>query len=100
MQSLKEMILNGWPSQRKSLPTELLGYFIDEMATQDGIIFNGLKFVIPKSLRSKSHIGIQGCLIRAHGVVYWPYMNKDLKEFIAKCETCNTFQTVCDDVRV
>ena len=100
MQSLKVMILNGWPSQRKSLPTELRGYFRDELATQYGIIFKGPKFVIPKSLRSKSHIGIQGCLRRAHGVVYWPHMNSELKEFISKCETCNTFQTVRDDVRV
>ena len=100
LQSLKVMILNGWPSQRKSLPTELYDYFKvrDELATQDGIIFKGPKCVIPMRLRPKikeklhrSHIGIQGCLRRALEVVYWPNMNRELKDFISKCETCNTF---------
>ena len=40
----------------------------------------------------RSHIGIEGCLRRAREVVYWPNINRELKEFISKCETCNTFQ--------
>ena len=40
----------------------------------------------------RSHIGIQGCLRRAREVVYWPNINRELEEFISKCETCNTFQ--------
>ena len=53
----------------------------------------------------RSHIGIQGCLRRAREVVYWPDMNRELEEFISKCETCNTFQPaqqkeplICHDV--
>ncbi|XP_022797523.1 uncharacterized protein K02A2.6-like [Stylophora pistillata] len=102
LQTLKATILNGWPSQRKELPPELHEYFKvkDELATQDDIIFKGPKCVIPKSLRPKikeklhrSHIGIQGCLRRAREVVYWPNMNREVTEFISKCETCNTFQS-------
>ena len=102
LQTLKATILNGWPSQRKKLPPELHEYFKvrDELATQDGIIFKGPKCVIPKSLRPKikeklhrSHIGVQGCLRRAREVVYWPNMNREVTEFISKCETCNTFQS-------
>ena len=70
----------------------------DELAAQDDVIFKGPKCVIPMSLRPKikeklhrSHIGIQGCLRRAREVVYWPNMNRELEEFISKCETCNTF---------
>ena len=101
LQSLKAVILNGWPNQRESLPAELHQYFNvrDELAAQDGVIFKGPKCVIPMSLRPKikeklhrSHIGIQGCLRRAREVVYWPNMNRELEEFISKCETCNTFQ--------
>ena len=74
LQSPKAVILNGWPNQRESLPTELCHYFIfrDELAAQDGVIFKGSKCVIPTSLRPKikenlhrSHIVIQGCLRRA-----------------------------------
>lgn len=102
LQTLKATILNGWPSQRKKLPPERHEYFKvkDELATQDGIIFKGPKCVIPKSLGPKineklqrSHIGIQGCLRRAREVVYWPNMNREVTEFISKCETCNTFQS-------
>ena len=102
LQALKATILNGWPSQRKKLPPELHEYFKvkDELATQDGIIFKGPKCVIPKSLRPKikeklrrSHIGIQGCLRRAREVVYWPNMNREVTEFISKCEAWNTFQS-------
>jgi len=101
LQSLKAVILNGWPNQRESLPAELHQYFNvrDELGAQDGVIFKGPKCVIPMSLRPKikeklhrSHIGTQGCLRRACEVVYWPNMNRELEEFISKCETCNTFQ--------
>ena len=45
-----------------------------------------------KKKLNRSHIGIQGCLRRAREVVYWPNMNRELEDFISKCETCNTFQ--------
>ena len=99
--SLKAVILNGWPNQRERLPTELRQYFNvrDELAAQDGVIFKGPKCVIPMSLRPKikekfhrSHIGIQGGLRRAREVVYWPNMNRELEQFISKCETCITCQ--------
>ena len=53
LQSLKAVILNGWPSQKESLPTELYHYFNirDELAAQDGVIFKGPKRIIPTSLR-------------------------------------------------
>jgi len=101
LQSLKAVILNGWPNQTESLPAELHQYFNvrDKLAALGGVIFKGPKCVIPMSLRPKikeklhrSHIGIQGCLRRAREVVYWPNMNRELEEFISKCETCNTFQ--------
>ena len=74
LQSLKAVILNGWPSQRESLPTELRHYFNikEKIAAQDDVTFKDLKCVIPTSLRPKikeklhrSHIGIQGGLRRA-----------------------------------
>ena len=74
LQSLKVVILNGWLNKRESLPTELYQYFNirDWLAAQDGVIFKGPKCVIPIGLRPKikeklhrSHVGIQGCLIRS-----------------------------------
>ena len=48
-----------------------------------------------QKIREKLHVvhtGIQSCLRRAREAVYWPGMNKDLTDFISKCEICNTFQ--------
>ena len=37
-----------------------------------------------------NHIGIQGCLRRARGVLYWPGLNKDVEDYVAKCEVSNS----------
>ena len=114
LQSLKAVIMHGWTSLRENLPTELRHYFNirDELAAQDCVIFKGPKCINPTSLRPeikeklhRSHTGIQGCLKRAREVVYWPNINKELEDFISKCETCNTFQAahpkeplICHDI--
>ena len=41
----------------------------------------------------QTHMGIQSTLRRARTSVWWPGMNVQLKQFIASCEVCNTFQT-------
>ena len=59
----------------------------------------GLRCVIPLSLRPKirerlhgAHKGVEGCLRRARETVYWPGMNADLRDYIAKCDVCPTYQ--------
>ena len=101
LQSLKEAILKGWPENKDKIPQCIHLYFSvrDELATQDDVTFKGQRVIIPESLRQKireklhvAHTGIQSCLRRAREAVYWPGMNKDLTDFISKCEICNTFQ--------
>ena len=97
MKSLRDVIMNGWPEEKKLLPTEIWVYFQsrDELTVQDGLIFKGDRVVIPASLRREikeaihsAHVGIEGCLRRARECVYWPGMNADVKEFISNCEIC------------
>ena len=101
LQSLKETILKGWPEKKEKIPQCIHPYFSvrDELATQDDVIFKGQRAIVPESLRQKireklhvAHTGIQSCLRRAREAVYWPGINKDLTDFISKCEICNTFQ--------
>ena len=70
LQTLKNVILRGWPENSSSVPKEVSEYLNvrDELAVQDRIIFKGQRCVIPKTLRQKvkekihrAHIGIQGC---------------------------------------
>ena len=101
LQCLTQVILQGWPDQKEVLPSELHSYFIvrDELTAQDGILFKGLRCVIPLTLRPKireqlhgAYTGVEGCLQRARATVYWPGMNADLHDYIAKCDLCATYQ--------
>ena len=101
LQSLIQVILQGWPDQKEALPSELHPYFIvrDELTAQDGILFKGLRCVIPASLRPKirerlhdAHTGVEGCLRRARETVYWPGMNADLWDYMAECSMRATYQ--------
>ena len=82
LQIFKNMILRGWPENSSSVPKEVSEYFNvrDELAVQDGIIFKGQRCVIPKALRQKVKEKIQGCLRRARGVVYWPFINQEIPD--------------------
>ena len=99
LQVLKTVILNGFPDLKEETPTVIHPYVSirDELSVVDGIVFKGLKCVIPQSLRPKiksklheSHIGIQGCLRRAREVLYWPGMNSELADYISKCDVCTS----------
>ena len=100
LQMLKVMILKGWPDEHNEIPPVLKAYSHtkDEYTVQNGLIFKGNRIVIPNCLRKSikdavhsSHIGIEGCLRRARECVYWPGMNADLKEYISKCDMCNSY---------
>ena len=49
LQLLKEVILTGWPTDKKSLPAVLNPYYSyrDELSVYDGLIFRGERLVIP-----------------------------------------------------
>ena len=56
----------------------------------------GMRLVIPRMMRAgmikqihQGHIGVEGCLRRAHEVIYWPGMNAEVKDHISKCDVCN-----------
>ena len=36
-----------------------------------------------------SHMGIEGSLHRAREAYYWPLMNAEIRDFVAKCSICN-----------
>ncbi|KAK3745481.1 hypothetical protein QZH41_007545 [Actinostola sp. cb2023] len=102
LQMLKDVILQGWPLERKDLPTQITQFFSirDELVVQDGVIFKGQRVVIPHVLRKEmkqkihsSHLGAESCLRRAREVIFWPGMSAEIKEMIAACEICRTYET-------
>ncbi|XP_033750517.1 uncharacterized protein K02A2.6-like [Pecten maximus] len=100
MNMLTATIRKGWPDRKNVLPPQVQVYFPfrEELTIQNGLIFKSDRVVIPQSERfplietaHQSHIGLQGCLRRLRECLYWPNMNKDVTEYIARCEVCNTF---------
>lgn len=78
LQSLKNVILQGWPEGKEHLSMDVTKYFHirDELSVQNGIIFRGERVIVPSALRwevmqriHSSHIGIEGCLRRARECV-------------------------------
>lgn len=97
LQSLKSVIMDGWPEDKHNVAPEVMPYFHfrDELTVVDGIILRGDRVVIPVDMRAtmkekihSSHLGVTGCLRRARESLYWPNMSNDIKDHISKCETC------------
>ena len=70
LRELSGTILVGWPEKKEYAPALTRPYFSvrDELTVQDGLVFKGNSFVIPKSLRAdiklkihSSHLGIEAC---------------------------------------
>ena len=98
LQSVMQYIREGWPSSIRECPMETRPYYSirHEMTMDDGIVFKGLRCVIPRALRETirnklhaAHTGIESTLKRARECVYWPSMSAELKDYISKCEICN-----------
>ncbi|XP_048585750.1 uncharacterized protein LOC116606612 [Nematostella vectensis] len=67
LQTLKSVILKGWPDSRQELPTQVTPYFSyrDELTLHDGLIFKGERVIVPESMRKEikdhlhiSHLGV------------------------------------------
>ena len=98
LQSVKMLIHHGWPYERSKSPpcTHPFWNNPDELTIQNGILFKGMKVVVPQALRHEmikrthsSHLGIEASLRKARDVIYWPGMNIEIREFIGQCSTCN-----------
>ena len=91
----------GWPDTREQVPISIREYwnFREDLTLHNGILFKSQRIIIPRALRSEvtarlhsSHLGIEACLRKARDRVYWPAMNSDIKEAVAKCEVCAEYQ--------
>ena len=98
-QVLIKIIRQGWPA-RACCPPAALPYY-DERSSlieADGLVYRGEQLVVPRSLRKDmlmqihgSHIGIGGCVRRAREVLYWPGMSAQVRDYVSRCSTCQTF---------
>ena len=53
LQTLKTIIVSGWPAQRDQAPVNIREYwnYRDELSLHNGILFKGSRVIIPRVLR-------------------------------------------------
>lgn len=102
LQRLSEIILKGWPKNKRDTPIDIRHYHSvqEELSVQDEIVFRGERVVIPDTLQSditrrihSTHLGVEGCLRRAREYVYWPGMTEQIRTAISKCDVCRAMDT-------
>ena len=100
LQRLYQVVMNGWPELRRSIPEDVRPYWNmrDEMSTSDGLLFAGERIVIPKSMRQEMlqilhepHMGMEKTKSRARTAIFWPGMSRAIEDTVAKCSTCLHF---------
>lgn len=101
LNELRAMIQKGWPDTKQETPHAIRDFWSvrDELAVVDGVIYKGMRIVVPPSMRNKmlshihaSHLGIVKCKQRAREALYWPSMNQHIERLVQDCAECNTYQ--------
>ena len=98
--ALTDMIMTGFPEHRSQLDPRLQPCWgvRDRLAMDDGLVVCGQRLVIPPSLRRAklerlhaSHQGIERTKRRARQVVYWPFLDSDITNFVGSCQACQRY---------
>lgn len=102
LQSLIQIIVEGWPEKISDLNPGLRQYwfFRDEPSIEDGVITKGERILIPETIRDSileqlhtGHIVIEKTKLRAKSAVYWPNVNRDIENMCKQCHICQMFKS-------
>ena len=97
LQTLKTTVLTGWPEAQTEVPEQCRAFwnFRDEICVQNGILFKGMRVIIPSTMRQpmlskihSSHLGAEACIRKAKDRLFWPNMGNNIRSFIENCPTC------------
>ena len=100
LHELYAMIQAGWPDTKQQVPHSIRQYWDtrDELAVLDGVIYRGMRIVVPPSMRPAmleiihgTHLGIVKCKQRAREALYWPGMSGQIEDKVKDCTTCHDY---------
>lgn len=102
LHAVKEYVIDGnWPSSKNDVSGPLKTYWEmqDELTVEQGLLFKNHKLIIPTAMRRlitdkihQSHQGVEKSKKLARDIFYWPGMNKQIEDLVAKCEICNRYR--------
>ena len=81
LHKLYSMIQSGWPETKHEVPHSIRQYWDtrDELAVLDGVIYRGMRIVVPPTMRPamlkiihETHLGTVKCKQRAREALHWP----------------------------
>lgn len=102
LRTLKEVLMQGWPTNKKKLPEEVKSFwkFKNSLILSDGLIFFEERLFIPVSMRKEvlsqlhsAHFGMSKTKARAREIVYWPGLSRDIEDMIERCSICQRFSS-------
>ena len=88
----------GWPETKPQVPHSIRQYWDkrDELAVLDGVIYRGMRIIIPPSMRPAmlavihgTRLGIVKCKQRAIEAPYWPGMSAQIEVKVKDCTICH-----------
>ena len=100
MQDLVQIIMKGWPADKRQITTPLHPYwpFRDELSILNGLIYKGQQVLVPPSMYScmlqrihLNHSGTDSNMRMAREVLFWPGMKGAIKDLCSTCERCASF---------
>lgn len=101
IQELIKVTMSGWPNNQAEIHEWVKPYwnFREEISYYNGLVFKGMKLVVPKAQIPKmlynihrGHFGIQKCLSRAREILYWRGMSTDITSYVETCSICQSMQ--------
>ena len=101
LSTVRRFIISGWPGERSEVPDVIKPYWDirDELSTYNGLVYKGLRLVIPSDKRSKmlelihkAHQGVTKTKQLARDLIYWPGINKQIEDIVSRCEHCLKYQ--------
>ena len=102
MHALTDLLITGWPEDIKDIPHPLCPYWQhrETLTIKDGLVLQGEALIIPPAERERVlhqlhqfHQGITKSQLLACGILFWPSINKAIKEVVHQFETCTQFQS-------
>ena len=97
LREVKRYVFNGWPDNKINPPKELTPcyQFPADLSVINGLLYKEDRVIIPyimrKNIKKKlhqGHLGVEKCVARARQTVFWPGINAEIVEIVARCSAC------------
>lgn len=97
LQSVLSYMQSGWPGKEDQIIPDVSPYYKrkDSLSFVNGCLRFNSRIVIPEIYRKRilkqlhrGHFAIEKCKTLARSYVYWPNIDKDIEDYVKKCQKC------------